>query len=274
MNAKALFTRGNRGILLDVVVFLLNVILMSWLTRSFVGLVRLTSAGDKFAGLTLGLFFLGIFVLPAAGSVLKRRHYHQWLARVSRRRAGAEKRVAAPAGNAAVGCLLHPAFYLAVSLCLAVTAAVLLGTQVFGEDFHQHGAIFLPLIFGSLVLSVFQTIVVYSYFKPPGKAPAGAFWLDPKSALLGDLCLYLNMILFQVLWNVAISSPFGGVTDFKDFAGRAFFLFFIALLIYFPPRVFYLAEDINRPAAWATIFLANSPVIMRVLFGLDVRGIF
>jgi hypothetical protein len=274
MNAQAIFAGGNRGILLDVIVFLLNVTLMGCLTRSFVGLVRLTSAGDKFAGVTLGLFFLGMFVLPAAGSVLKRRHYHRRLARVPRRRAGADKRVPAPAGNAAVGCLLHLAFYLAVSLCLAVTAAVLLGTQAFGEDFHQHGAIFLPLIFGSLVLSVFQTIVVYSYFKPPRKAPAGEFWLGPKSALLGDLCLYLNMIFFQVLWNVATSSPFGGVTNFKDFAGRAFFLFFIALLVYFPPRVFYLAEDINRPTAWATIFLANSPVILRVLFGLDVRGIF
>ena len=213
-------------------------------------------------------------MLPAAGSVLKRWHYHQWLARAPRRHAGADKRVPAPAENAAVGCLLHPAFYLAVSLCLAVTAAVLLGTQVFGEDFHQNGAIFLPLIFGSLVLSVFQTIVVYSYFKPPRKAPAGKFWLDPRSALLGDLCIYLNMIFFQVLWNAAISSPLGGVTDLMDFAGRAFFLFFAALLIYFPPRVFYLAEDVDRPTAWATIFLDNSPVIMRVLFGLDVRGIF
>jgi hypothetical protein len=274
MNAKAIFKRGNRGILLDVVVFLLNVILMSWLTSSFVGLVRLTSAGDKFAGFTLGLFFLGILVLPAAGSVLKRRHYHQWLALAPRRRAGADKRVPAPAGDAAVGCLLHPAFYLAVSLCLAAAAAVLLGTRVFGEDFHQNGAIFLPLIFGTLALSVFQTVVVYSYFKPPGKAPAGEFRPDPRSALLGDLCIYLNMIFYQVLWNVAISSPSGGVTDLKDFAGRAFFLCFAALLVYFPPRVFYLAEDINRPAAWATIFLANSPVILRVLFGLDVRGIF
>jgi hypothetical protein len=207
MNAKTIFTGGNRGILLDVVVFLLNVILMSWLTRAFVGLVRLASAGDRFAGFTLGLFFLGIFVLPAAGSVLKRRHYHRWLALAPGRRAGADKRVPAPAGNAAVGCLLHPAFYLAVSLCLALTAAVLLGTRVFGEDFHQNGAIFLPLVFGSLVLCVLQTIAVYSYFKPPGKAPAGGFWLDPRSALLGDLCIYLNMIFYQVLWNVAMSSP-------------------------------------------------------------------
>jgi hypothetical protein len=68
--------------------------------------------------------------------------------------------------------------------------------------------------------------------------------------------------------------PSGGVTDFEDFAGRAFFLLFVALLIYLPPRVFYLAEDIYRPTAWATIVLANSPVILRVLFGLDVRGIF
>jgi hypothetical protein len=204
---------------------------------------------------------------------LKRWHFHQRLARQPRRRAGANKRAAAPADNAAVGCLLHPAFYLTVSLCLAVTAAVILGTQVFGEDFHQNGAIFLPLIFGALVLSIIQTVVVYSYFKPPAKTPEGEFWRGPKSALLGDLFIYLNMIFFQVLWNVVISSPFGRITGFEDFAGRAFFLFFVALLVYFPPRIFYLAEDINRPTAWLTIFLANSPVILRVLFGINLTGV-
>ena len=81
------------------------------------------------------------------------------------------------------------------------------------------------------------------------------------------------MIFFQVLWNVAISSPFGGVSGFEDFAGRAFFLFFAALLVYFPPRIFYLAEGSNRPTAWLTIFLANSPVIMRVLFGINLAGV-
>ena len=33
------------------------------------------------------------------------------------------------------------------------------------------------------------------------------------------------------------------------------------MLIYFPPGIFYLAEDFRRPAEWLTMLLANSPVI-------------
>ncbi|MCA1616931.1 MAG: hypothetical protein LC800_23190 [Acidobacteria bacterium] len=80
MNVKAISASSNRGILLDVVVFALNVILMRRLTESFIDLVGLASSGDTFAGFALGLFFLGMFVLPAAGAVLKRWHFHQRLA--------------------------------------------------------------------------------------------------------------------------------------------------------------------------------------------------
>jgi hypothetical protein len=44
-------------------------------------------------------------------------------------------------------------------------------------------------------------------------------------------------------------------------------LVFLALLLYFPPRMFYLAQDIGRPRTWAMILLANSPVITRLLLG-------
>ncbi len=167
--------------------------------------------------------------------------------------------------------MLNPAFYLAVSICISTVVGVLLGEQIFGPDFHQNGAIFLPFIFGLLALSIIQTVLVYRYFSPPKKAPAGAFWRDQRSALLGDLCIFLNMILFQVLWNVMTSGPFARVKGFEDFAGRLFFLWFVSILVYFPPRIFYLAEDINRPASWLTTLLANSPVILRVLFGLNLN---
>jgi hypothetical protein len=36
------------------------------------------------------------------------------------------------------------------------------------------------------------------------------------------------------------------------------------------PFCLYLAEDINRPAAWGTILLANSPTLLRVLFGIKL----
>jgi hypothetical protein len=35
--------------------------------------------------------------------------------------------------------------------------------------------------------------------------------------------------------------------------------------------MFYLAEDINRKRTWLTMLLANSPVILRVLFGADAN---
>jgi len=39
------------------------------------------------------------------------------------------------------------------------------------------------------------------------------------------------------------------------------------MLIYFPPRMFYLVEDIDRGRTWVTMLLANSPVIIKVLIG-------
>jgi hypothetical protein len=62
-------------------------------------------------------------------------------------------------------------------------------------------------------------------------------------------------------------APLGPPETVLEFGGRLFFLSFIVMLIYFPPRMFYLAEDIDKPRTWLTMLLANSPVILRVLFG-------
>ena len=89
-----------------------------------------------------------------------------------------------------------------------------------------------------------------------------------RAALAGDACVYANMILFQLLWNTLTLGGFARVASLADFAGRLFFLCFVAMLVYFPPRVFYLAEDARRPVTWLTMLLANSPVIFRVLVGV------
>lgn len=259
---KNIFAKNNRGILLDVVVFVLQLILIRLLTRYFIELIRLASAADASAQIALGLFFSGTFVLPAAGAVLKRWHFHQ--------RTRWRKQTSAPLGDGLAGCLFHPIIYFVVSLCLSLTAVGILCQQVFGEDFAARASIFLPLVFGVAALSLGQTILVYRYFARPKKAPVGAFWRDPRSELLGDICIYLNMILFQILWGLLTSYPAAGVAGFEDFAGRLFALCFFALLLYFPPRIFYLADDIHRPAAWATILLANAPTLLRVLLGIDL----
>jgi hypothetical protein len=255
---RALAAPANRGILLDLVVFVLNLVLVRLLARDFVAEVRGAAAGDPVSEGILALFFLALFVLPAAGAVLKRWHFHQGR--------GARKR-SDDAGAQAWGCLLNPVFYFVVSITVLMTAAVLFAQRVFGEGFADRAEVFLPMIFGVLVLGIVQTFLVYRYLDPPRTAPRGAFWRDGRSALLGDLCIFLNMILFQVLWNVLLSGRFTRVADFEELAGRLFFLWFLSILVYFPPRIFYLAEDGHRRAIWLTMLLATSPTILRV-FGL------
>ena len=54
--------------------------------------------------------------------------------------------------------------------------------------------------------------------------------------------------------------------DYATINGRLSMFAFISLLIYFPPRLFYLAEDGRRPLVWLTMLLANIPVLLRIIF--------
>ena len=210
--------------------------------------------------LALGLTFLAMWTLPAAGAVLKRWNFH--------RRLSAEgKKVGFDDNNVATGCLFNPIFYFCLNLVITSVVFVSLGDFIFGKRGLESPAISVPLIVISMGLTIFQTYLIYSYFSPPKKAPRWPFLLTRQSESLGDVCFFLNMILFQVFWNMLTFAPLGHPTSFLEFGGRLFFLCFIALLIYFPPRMFYLAEDIHRRSVWLTMLLANSPVIIRVLIG-------
>jgi hypothetical protein len=255
----SLFARTNRGLLLDVFVFVMNVFLMRLLTRQFIDLFSQVSAENPIAKLLLGLTFLAMWILPALGAVLKRWHFHH--------RLEAEGKTVESEDTTLAGCLFNPLFYFCLNL--VITAAVLtsLGDFLFGKALLNNGALFVPLIIAGLILTVVQTFLIYQYFSPPKGPPKAKFLREPQSETLGDICLFLNMILFQVFWNMLTFAGLGHPSGLVEFGGRLFFLSFIALLIYFPPRMFYLAEDINRPRTWLVMLLANSPVIVRVLIG-------
>src|SRR5262245_5610954 len=72
-----LFTESNRGLLLDLVVFVANLFLMRTLAGLFLDLFSYVSAGDPFAKFALFLTALAMYVLPVAGAVLKRWHFQQ-----------------------------------------------------------------------------------------------------------------------------------------------------------------------------------------------------
>ena len=259
-----LFAKTNRGLLLDVFVFVVNVFLMRLLTRQFIDLFSHVSAEEPTAKLALGLTFLAMWILPAAGAVLKRWHFHQ--------RLKAQGITAESEETTLAGCLFNPLFYFCLNLVITSAVVASLGDFVFGRRALDTAGVFIPLIFGGLILTIVQTYLIYRYFSAPKKPPQLKFLLSPQSEMLGDVCLFLNMILFQVFWNMLTFAPLGHPSSLLEFAGRLFFLSFIALLIYFPPRMFYLAEDINRRRTWLTMLLANSPVIIRVLIGTGANS--
>ena len=258
MSLKIL-TEENRGLLLDIVVFLLNLSLMQWLTSYVVELFRLADS-EPLAQFALSLACVAMWVLPAAGAVLKRWHFHRRL-----KAEGKSFEIDSKLG----GCLFNPIFYFCLNLVLVSAILSGVGGFLFGDRLLQNGAVFVPLIFAGLICTIVQTFLIYRYFSPPKQPPRSQFLRQSQSETLGDICIFVNMILFQIVWNLIAFADLGRPTGPIDFFARLFFLSFIALLIYFPPRMFYLAEDINRRRTWLTMLLANSPVIVRTLIGTN-----
>jgi hypothetical protein len=255
-----ILAKENRGLLLDVVVFVLNIFLMQRLTSYVIELFSLVSAEEPLAQFIISVGALSMWVLPAAGAVMKRWHFHERLKRERRKFDWDE---------GAAGCLFNPLIYFCMNLVLVSAIIAGLGQFLFGRRAINSAAFFVPTIFLGLSATILQTYLIYRYFSPPKKPPKSEFLRHPESEMLGDVCIFVNMILYQVLWNLLTFAPLGRPSGPGEFIGRLLVLCFIALLIYFPPRMFYLAEDIHRRRTWLTMLLANSPVIIRVLIGAN-----
>jgi hypothetical protein len=65
--------------LLDVVMFVANLLVMRLLTGYFLDVYRRTSDTDRGSQVALVLCCVGMLVLPPTGAVLKRWPYHRWL---------------------------------------------------------------------------------------------------------------------------------------------------------------------------------------------------
>ena len=204
-------------------------------------------------GLTIA-FSLALFVLAPAGATLKRWHYHQ---RLDGRKVSLD---------GAAGCLFNPIFYFCVAAVIFAAVNSFIMQRVFGNR-EPSGAVFVPSIFLGLALIILHTWLVYRYFSPPRAPPRSAFLRGPASEMLGDTCLFVNMLLFQLIWNLFSFAGLGSPGGVVDAMARLLMLAFLGLLLYFPPRMFYLVEDIGKPRTWIMILLANAPVIVRMLLG-------
>jgi hypothetical protein len=236
------------------VVLAANLLGMPFLSEAFLGLIRRADAGDTAAMSVLFGYSVALFVLAPAGATLKRWHYHRQL----------DGRMAADPLEGVAGCLFHPIFYFCLTAVIfaAINSFILQG--VFGNR-EPSAAVFVPSIFLGIVLIVLHTWLVYRYFSTPRVPPKSAFLRAPASEILGDACLYLNMLLFQLIWNLLTFAGLGSPGGIVDALLRLLVLGFLGLLLYFPPRMFYLVDDIGKPRTWLMILLANAPVIARML---------
>jgi hypothetical protein len=252
---KKLFAHVNRGILLDVIVFLVNVVLMTVLSRQLRNLFKEANSADSLAQAAVVVFCVSLAFLQPVGAILKRRRAHERKPDLN---------------HVPLGCVFIPAYFLAQLVFLIGAGGQIVDLfmgkgQASGtaDYFGLPPGVFALLFLGIPALAALNTFVFYFYFQTPAHKPIIKFLDTPRAEVFGDLCLFLNMIGYQTFWGLLMADL---PHDYPTISGRLAMFAFAAVLIYFPPRLFYLAEDGKRPIVWATMLLANSPVLLRILF--------
>jgi hypothetical protein len=244
--------------LLDITIFLINLFLMRTMLKHFVDLLRGASEGEGFAQFAVFLLVVGIFVLPPLGATIKRWHYHRRL-RLRGMKGPRDE-------DLAIGCLFNPIFYFCLNVVIFATINAFVMQYIYG-DRDPGGGVFVSSILFGLVLIGLNTYLVYRYFSPPKTEPRARILREPHFEVVGDAAIFTNMIVFQLVWNLLSFADIGRVGSVGELIGRLFVFVFLALLIYFPPRIFYLAEDIKKTRTWLTMLLANAPIIYRFVIG-------
>jgi hypothetical protein len=279
---KRLFARANRGILLDIGMFIFGIFLMRVVTKNFIGLTR-APGDDVWAKTAIALFYTGLLILSPLGAVLKREQFWERISRQDK-----EEQV-----KRNIDWFIFSPWFSFVWLWIIYALVVAYWYQVFLPDpFDGMQWIVLVLFFGGMLYCFVGAYAISKFYEDGLGKP---FWVlhkqgttaddffgfldypffdrfrtfleKPISAVLGDFCIYLNMILFQIFWNYLFSHFYGeGVHKDGDVLSAVLVYLLLLCLFYFPPRNFYLAEDIHRPIVWLTILLANLPSLLYFFF--------
>ena len=259
---KRIFEHWNRGLLLDLSVFVFQLISMRLLAAIVVRFIR-QAEDDYLATTAIGLFLVGLFVLQPIGPSLKRWSFHEHFSSFEKQRSGFTSFLLS----------VYKVFYIA-ALWIMIYLAYTYFINAF-PDF-QSEKLEKIVVVAAMVLSGVAGTVIFRYFRRPKKQPRWKFLMTPQAEALGDLCMFLNIICFQILFNVYASSPHfwnalhkitrqssGGA--FNGLSGRIYLAGIAALLVYFPPRIFYLAIDQHRKITWLMMLLANFPLILAIV---------
>ena len=258
---RSLLHWKNRGLLLDLTVFVANVFLMRLLVKYFFNVAHAAAAGDKVAAVLIGGYCLALFLFAPIGAVLKRWQYHQ------------QKHESDPTNSGLAGCLFNPIFYFCLMFVIFALIDAFAMQYISPEGQFSAGIVLSSMLLGTTA-TIVHTWLVYRYFTPPKHPPASAFLRSPAAGLVGDVFIFVNMLNFQIIWNTLAMVPMGHPSGIEEFAGRLLVFSFIALLIYFPPRMFYLADDIDKGRTWLMMLLANSPILYHLFVGTNLNAPF
>jgi hypothetical protein len=253
----------RRGLVLDLAVFLFNLILFYLLGRISQGFIDLAEY-DASAKLAIGLFFVATLFLQPWGPLLKRRSFH-----ARHPGFGGEK-------ESLAGCWVAPITftYLIMMLIIAGAASIMITEVLFGGN--DLGATLGPLgVLGGLAWAVFIAVLFVRFFLPPKKTAKWVFLTSPAAERLGDITIFLNVLFLQIVWasvmssalfwEVVINTPLGKPNSPTAIFGRFVVIAVVALMVYIPPRIYFLADQRHRRMAWITMLLANLPIILRAL---------
>ncbi|HEV2829266.1 MAG TPA: hypothetical protein VGW76_16840 [Pyrinomonadaceae bacterium] len=266
MEFKQIFEHRNRGLLLDVTVFIFQLILIRFLTTLSLGFVS-QAEENALSKAVIGLFLAGLFVLQPLGPILKRWSFHQHFKSFEYNESGLTSFLLS----------VYKFFYIA-AMGIMIYLAYLYFSEAFPQFSSLHSEKIEKLVVAvAIVLTLFSGFLIFRYFRRPKKPPRWKFLMTAQAEALGDVCMFLNVICFQLLFSVYVSSPhFWNVLHkitrqasgnfFDGLSGRFYIAGIAALLAYFPPRIFYLVTDQRRKITWLLMLLANLPLILAIVF--------
>jgi len=265
---KQLFAYRNRGLLLDIAVFLCQLALLRVLTNLSLNFVR-QAQQSVFAKTAIGIFLVAVFLLQPLGPILKRWSFHKHF----------------PTFEKDLGVLtsLFLAFFKFFYIG-AMALMIFLAYSYLADAFRSNAdvaseSIEKIVVAVAIVLPIISGVLVFRYFTKPEQEPPLKFLMMPQAEVFGDLCMFLNIICFQILFSVYFSSPHFwnalhkitrlATGQLEGLSGRLYLAAIAALIVYLPPRIFYIVPPtslLRRVLTWVFMLLANLPLILSIVF--------
>jgi len=268
VKTRQLFAYRNRGLLLDLTIFLFQLLLLRTLTNLSLDFVH-QAQENSFAETIIGLFLVALFFLQVLGPILRRWSLHQHFPSF-------EEKVGALTG---LFLSFYRFFYIG-SMAIMIYLAYTYFADAFRlNDSPSTETLEKIVVAAALVLPVVSSIFVFKFFVKPKREPRWKFLMTPQAEAFGDLCMFLNVVCSQILFSVYLSSShFWNALHkttrlasgtFDSISGRLYIAAIAALIVYLPPRIFYLVPPASiqrRLLTWLLMFLANLPLILSIVF--------